>query len=84
MQVVRRSRSHLAQAGVCPLQVRPASPPRLQIIPSPGPAEAPPRSIPTEVPAPSAPPEFTPGTPTELPQRGGSEISFPGSEVNFP
>lgn len=56
----------------------------LQFVPSPGPVEAPPRNIPTEVPTPSAPPEFTPGTPTELPQRGGSEISFPGSEVNFP
>lgn len=55
-----------------------------EFVPSPGPVEAPPRSIPTEVPTPSAPPEFTPGTPTELPQRGGSEISFPGSEVNFP
>ncbi|KAL4428041.1 hypothetical protein ABPG75_002130 [Micractinium tetrahymenae] len=55
-----------------------------EIIPSPAPAEAPPRNIPTEVPAPSAPPEFSPGAPAELPQRGGSEISFPGSEVRFP
>ncbi|KAL4445359.1 hypothetical protein ABPG77_011184 [Micractinium sp. CCAP 211/92] len=55
-----------------------------EIVPSPGPAEVPPPSIPSEAPTPSVPPEFTPRTPTEVPQRGGSEISFPGSEVNFP
>ncbi|PSC75830.1 hypothetical protein C2E20_1552 [Micractinium conductrix] len=54
----------------------PQAPP--DIVPSQFPQESPIQpSPPTEVPLSPAPPEFSPGAPSELPDRGGSEISFP-------
>lgn len=44
----------------------------------PGPSEMPARQPETEVPTSTPMPEFSPGAPSELPDRGGSEISFPG------
>lgn len=57
-------------------QDMPSRPPP-DIVPSPGWEEAPRPSPPMEVPGTVAPPEFSPGTPSEMPQRGGSEINFP-------
>lgn len=60
---------------------KPAPPrwaPLPQIVPTGFPQEAPPLGPPAEFPGTSAPPEFSPGAPSELPDRGGSEISFPG------
>lgn len=50
------------------------------MVPTAFPIEAPPLSAPAEFPAPgtTAPPEFSPGVPSEMPDRGG------GSEVQFP
>ncbi|PRW05835.1 hypothetical protein C2E21_9466 [Chlorella sorokiniana] len=48
------------------------------IVPMPSPAEMPARQPETEVPTSTPTPEFSPGAPSELPDRGGSEINFPG------
>lgn len=50
----------------------------LQIVPAPGPAEVPQHGPETEVPTGTPMPEFSPGVPSEMPDRGGSEINFPG------
>ena len=49
-----------------------------QIVPVPGLEEVPARQPGTEVPTSTPVPEFSPGVPSEMPDRGGSEISFPG------
>lgn len=48
-----------------------------QIVPIDVPQEAPPRGPEVEVPTSTPLPEFSPGAPAEVPDRGGSEIGFP-------